>query len=165
MKQAHFAQRRPVDEYTLTGEYVRTWVSLTAAGKSVGLHYGTIRKVCVGLAVTAGNRVWRYKNEPFDAYPTPDIPELYPDEYFVHIPGTCAEVSNYGRVRSEINYGKLYKVTEDGAVYITVYGYKEKRKAYILEAENMLPNPHRRHRVGFKDGNKKNCKLDNLMWL
>lgn len=161
----HLNNKRAVDEYTLDGEYIRTWGSITMAARNYKISPTAIRKVCRGKYITAAQRVWRFKGEAFTSRKTPELIELKPGEYFRPIPGSSAEVSNYGRVRSIRNSGKLYKINDDGSVNITINGAKTTKRTYLLEAEVMLPNPLGLKRVGFIDGDPSNQMLQNLKWI
>ena len=155
---------KQVDEYSLTGEFIQTWKSLSMAARSSCLSVVSIKNACIGKYKTAGHRVWRFHGEAFDSHKVPVVPELYPDEVFVPIPGSRAEVSNYGRVRNTLNSGQFYKVNNQGSIKITIDGKITTKRPYILEAQLMLPNPHRLKRVGFIDGNPNNQRLENLRW-
>ena len=104
---------KPIDEYSPDGTYIRTWGSVTAAANNYDVSAASIRKTCNGKHKSAAQKVWRWKGEPFLKYQVPDVPKLYPGEYFRPIKGTNAEVSNYGRVRNMDKCGILYKLHND----------------------------------------------------
>lgn len=54
---------------------------------------------------------------------------------------------------------------EDGCVMVD-FAYNRKHRQYVhrLVAEKYLPNPNGYEHVLFKDGNVKNCNVDNLEW-
>lgn len=54
---------RKVDQYTLDGEYIRTFDSLKEAWLHTGAGIGAIGKVCKGLAKSSGGYSWKYHNE------------------------------------------------------------------------------------------------------
>ena len=56
-------------------------------------------------------------------------------------------------------------VRSDDTVQITTAGKTIAKKVYTMVAEAFLTNPNGYKRVGFKDGNRKNWHIDNLVWL
>lgn len=154
-----------VHEYTPDGKFVQEWSSLSKASFAYNIGIQDICNCCKGRAYSAAGRVWRWSDESFNSHKTPDIPQLLPDEYFKPIKGTYAEVSNYGRVRNMRRCGRLYKVRSDDTVQITTAGKTIAKKVYTMVAEAFLTNPNGYKRVGFKDGNRKNWHIDNLVWL
>ena len=156
---------KAVDEYSLTGELIQTWKSMTIAARGSCLSVVSIKNACNGKYMTAGNRVWRFKGEPFNAHRTPKLPDFAPDEVFKKIPGSSAEISNYGHVRSSRNKWQLYKINSDGILNITINGKKTTKRVYLLVAAMFLPNPKGAKRVEFADGDNTNWKADNLYWI
>lgn len=51
---------KKVEQYTLDGEYIRTFDSLKEAWLHTGASIGAIGKVCKGLAKSSGGYVWKY---------------------------------------------------------------------------------------------------------
>ena len=154
---------KPVDEYTAGGEYVKTWESLTAASKGSGVNMTSIWRACNGKQQFAGGKVWRWKGNPFDHYTFPSKIQLQPWEYTIPIVGSVAVVSNFGRIL-DTRTGKEYRMNKDKTVSITVNGVSRRRKAYLWIADTLLPNPAKRHRLEFIDGNIDNWELTNLNW-
>lgn len=156
---------KPVDEYSIDGQLIKTWHSGLSAAKNYGIKPVGIYRCCNGKKPSAGNKVWRWHKEPLDKYKLPVIEPLYPDEEFRRIPDTYAEVSNYGRVRNTRKEGKFYKIRPNGTVRIMTNGKVMQKQVYSLVANAFLPNMFGYTRVMFKDNNKKNCRADNLMWM
>lgn len=62
-----------VDKYSLDGEFLENYKSVTDAGKSLNFNNvktSWITDVCSGKWVTAYGYIWRYKGEPFNKYRT-----------------------------------------------------------------------------------------------
>jgi len=156
---------KPVDEYSLDGEFLGTWSSMTAAARKYRLSTISIKSTCIGKYMSAANRVWRFKGEPFDKHKVPEKVILFPGEVFKPIPKSYAEVSNYGRIINTYNGRKFYKVKEDGTVKLKIDGKITNKKVYILEANAWLDNPNGCTSVGFIDGDRTNWKAENLKWI
>lgn len=58
IEQAAKTKRKAVKQYTLTGEFVGMYVSVSEAKRRTGIRH--IHEVCNGLAKTAGGYIWRY---------------------------------------------------------------------------------------------------------
>jgi hypothetical protein len=54
---------RKVDQYTLTGQFITTFDSLTKAAKSVGVDVRTISNSCTGNTQTSAGYIWCYNGE------------------------------------------------------------------------------------------------------
>ena len=158
---------KAIDEYSVEGKFLRTWDTISSAARQYRISPKSIRSVCSGKYMTAGNRVWRYKGEAFNVHKVPDQ-FMHPGEYFMPIPNSNAEVSNYGRVRSTLNGKKILKPNEDGSVKIRINGKLTTKRVYILEAMVMLHDYHPEKTkigVGFKDGDSTNLRVNNLEWI
>ena len=54
--------KRPVNQYDICGNYVRTYSCAKEAAEAVGLKSPcSIRSVCIGRRKTAGDYIWKYK--------------------------------------------------------------------------------------------------------
>ncbi len=59
-------QRKPVEQYTLDGEYIATYNSLDEASEAVGFKEGgksAISRACKGKQKTSGGYKWKFVNE------------------------------------------------------------------------------------------------------
>lgn len=57
------AQQKEVSQYSLSGKKIRTYESMAAASRVLGLSEGIISKAARGKLVTAGGYVWRWGKE------------------------------------------------------------------------------------------------------
>jgi len=91
---------------------------------------------------------------------------------YVHSLFRLYQVSNMGRVKRLGPWGKILNLHKDAKGFLKFHariGYFEdaKYKTVYLHraiAEAWLENPMGFNRVKFLDGNKENCKVDNLEW-
>ncbi|MBR1804879.1 MAG: HNH endonuclease [Selenomonadaceae bacterium] len=75
-----------------------------------------------------------------------------------------------GRIRSFHNhYGRILKPvrTTDGysQVTLTDKGKQIITRLHILVAQTFIPNPENKPQVNHLDGNRANCRVDNLEWV
>ena len=61
--------RKPVTSYFYDGSIDKIFDSVTEAGLYYNADPSHILQCCNGKAQSAANRIWRYKNNPFDIYP------------------------------------------------------------------------------------------------
>jgi len=59
----HLKQKVPVTAYTLNGEEIETFSSITDAGLKLNIHPTNISRVCLGQRKAAGNLYFNYTNE------------------------------------------------------------------------------------------------------
>ena len=57
------SQKRGVKQFTLSGEYIKTWESVKGAAKELGIHPAGIRNCADGSAKSAGGFRWEYEDE------------------------------------------------------------------------------------------------------
>ncbi len=51
---------KPVEQYDLEGNYIRGWISATAAAKELNINQNHISEVCRGKRNTCGGYKWKY---------------------------------------------------------------------------------------------------------
>lgn len=51
---------KPVNQYTLDGEYVKSWSSIAVAARELGLNNGHISLCCNGKRKKTGGFIWRF---------------------------------------------------------------------------------------------------------
>lgn len=61
---------KPIDQYSESGEFIKTWPNNKIAGNELGIHTSDITRVCEGKRRAVGGYVWRYKGDPFNKYDT-----------------------------------------------------------------------------------------------
>lgn len=91
-------------------------------------------------------------------------------EVWVKVEGIPYEVSTHGRVRSMSSTPRIlrpkYGATGSCVVRLLVPGSGiSLRSVPKLVADTFLPNPNNLPRLRFNDGNKDNCRADNLEWV
>lgn len=92
-------------------------------------------------------------------------------EHWITVEGTdgALEVSNQGRVRSNLRDGRILKPTPDKKGYlrlrVTIGRKKYSFKVHRLVAEAFIPNPEGKKQVNHIDGNKANNTVSNLEWV
>jgi len=73
------------------------------------------------------------------------------------------KISNYGRVKN--HKGKITEGSNHASGYLWVSVAPKQYLLHRLIAKTFIPNPQNKEQVNHIDGNKLNCKLDNLEWM
>lgn len=56
-----YNRRKPILQYTLSGEFIKKWDSVTTVSKELNLSLGNINRCCKGKRKTCGGFIWKYK--------------------------------------------------------------------------------------------------------
>lgn len=59
---------RKIKQYSLDGELIRSWDSLSEAAKTLGFPVSNIHRCCQGLIKTSNGFVWRFQEDDFGKY-------------------------------------------------------------------------------------------------
>jgi len=54
---------KSVDQFTLNGEYLKTWESMTSVQDELGIHRGNVSRCCRGVVKRAGQFIWKFSRE------------------------------------------------------------------------------------------------------
>lgn len=150
-----YGNTRPVNQYTLTGEYIKTWPSILQAATSFGYTHMSISKHIAGHLKHAHGYLWEYSVD-YDQH----------GEIFDHVCDLDLWVSTRGRIR--LKSGKIASPT-DHAGYKRlstrdVTGNRVSIAVHRLVAMNFIPNPENKPEVNHIDGDKANNDVNNLEW-
>lgn len=92
-------------------------------------------------------------------------------EHWKVVEGTngALEVSNLGRVKSNLRDGRILKTQKDNKGYhrlrMTIQRERYAFKVHRLVAQAFIPNPDNKPQVNHIDGNKDNNAASNLEWV
>jgi group I intron endonuclease len=73
-KGAEWWNSRPVNQYALSGELIKRWDCILAAGENCEIDPSSIRKCCAGIYNHAGGFLWRYQDEYDEEFLSFDMP-------------------------------------------------------------------------------------------
>ena len=62
-------KERPVDRYSLNGQYMDSYSSIKEASEKLNINYSSLSAACRNRNKTAGNYIWRYSHDSIDSYP------------------------------------------------------------------------------------------------
>lgn len=61
---------KPVDMYSIDGEHIKTFPSISEAARQLNICPNPIQRCAVGKIISAYNYIWRHKGDAFDLYRT-----------------------------------------------------------------------------------------------
>ena len=59
---------RKIKQYSLSGELIRSWDSVSQAAKELGFPVSNIHRCCSGMIKTCNGFVWRFQEDDFGKY-------------------------------------------------------------------------------------------------
>jgi hypothetical protein len=146
--------RRRVIQYSVEGNPIRVWDSLTDAAYAVHGHTSGISLGCIEGSIRYGY-CWRH----YDDMIKPENEEWRSMVYN----GTAIHVSNLGRVKNI--QGRIVGAdTRDGYIDIKICGSKVFVHRLVCSAWKPIDNPEM-FMVNHIDNNGKNNRIDNLEWV
>lgn len=142
------ARKRGLLEWT-------SYPSATDAGKTLGIHCGSIRQCCSGKRPTAGGFEFKF-DLPIE------VPVLDGEEWR-EVHGGAA-VSSFGRFRSTTGVVSTPTPRCSGYVTVRIQGKGHSMHRIVAQAFN-LPRREDQDHVNHKDGNPSNNCITNLEWV
>lgn len=67
---------KPIDMYSMGGEYIKTFPSISEASRQLNICANPIQRCAVGKIISAYNHIWRHKGDAFDLYRTKKYSKL-----------------------------------------------------------------------------------------
>lgn len=161
---------KSIIQYSLKGEPIRKWDSVTEAAKSLGVSVASLVDCCRGRSQTYAKHLWAY--ETVNAPIPPREVNNFECEEWRDIMGFIGvyQVSNYGRIRScaKAGYYKIMKphATTNGYLIVGLSnnGIRRHYSVHRIVAAAFIPNPYDFPCVNHKDENKQNNRVENLEW-
>ena len=156
---SHNSSSIRVSQYTMSGDFVSTFNSLTEASNITGAHDSKISLVCKGKRNHTKGFVWRYTDMEWKDTAQPYGKEI--ENYPKYI------ITRDGKVYSK-SFKKYLSIRKNsGYEYVTIYKGKKNRRdvaVHILVAETYLENKLNLPYVNHKDRNRSNNNVENLEW-
>lgn len=147
-----FGRRTRIDQYSLDGQYLKTWSSIKEAGNSMGFTAQTISNCLRGKCKSAHGYVWKYI-----------IDHDLEDEVWKQYHSTEYAVSNLGRVKMKT--GKVSTVSERSCGYKRLRIKQGTIAIHRMVAEMFVANPEKKPFVNHKNGVKSDNRAENLEWV
>ena len=148
---------RKVDQYSLDGEYITTYDSITSASIATGLDVSGITKVCKKKRKFCGNFIWKHTDP--DVGVSPDTQEWKVVNSFPNY-----KVSNKGEVANQDGHMLSQYVDAAGyhSVQLTNGDLTKRIKIHILVTQHYLPTSDPSCVVNHKNGKRGDNSVENL---
>ena len=164
---------RPISELTVNNDLVRKICDILES--EIGVNDDEIAARCgTSSKIVEGVRTGKYRRD-FTQGKVMKVTEkldLLPGEDFKRVKyyGKIGKlyITNFGRVFELDGTEKTQKVSNDGFLYVNcrfIDGTYSPISVHITVAEAFIANPNNYSNVKFIDGNKMNCRYDNLKWV
>lgn len=153
---------KSVNQYDLTGKFIKTWDRIIDASRELNIFRGHITGAAKGRHNSAGGFIWEYVN--LETFIEGEIWKDCPlGEDFEKV-----LASNLGRIKVG-NKDPTYGSTKNGYYKITIYNITIKRhKSFFVHrliALTFLDNPENKQIVNHIDENPSNNNIDNLNYM
>ena len=158
--QIHFYKRQ-IQQYTLDGILIDTFLSIREAEEKTGICNSTITQCCKEKVNTAGGFVWKYVNEDKPIIDKNTIEGIVIPEFQNYI------VTRDGKIYSS-NIKKFMnpEVKNDGSLVVVLRNKNIKKHEFVhkLVAKMYIPNPENKECVHHINRDKKDNRVENLCW-
>lgn len=177
---------KPVIQYSLTGEFIKRFPSITSACESLNVDKKCIRGCCNGIYLQSCNSIWLFEEDSYllpkrlQSIYKPIIPKEWGTEwrdvkgfegaYKVSDKGIIIalhKITNGRKLRMITPFRKLKTFINFNGYYTVKFcmnSISETRPVHRVIAEAFIPNPQNLPIINHKDENKLNNAIENLEW-